>query len=795
MDDRADLARGLDEAEAAGRLGREGPNEVAERPEHPIRRFLSKFWGLTAWMLEATIVLTLVLHKDLDAAIVAVLLVLNAILGFAQEQRAAGAVASLRERLQVTARVLRSGTWRTVPARELVPGDVVRVRAGDVVPADLRVAAGTVDVDQSALTGESVAVAAGSGAPAYSASVVRRGEATGVVTATGPRTFYGRTAELVQLARPKLHMEEVVARVVRWLLAIVGVMIAIALAASLVRGQDLGTTLPLLVVLLFSAIPVALPAMFTTSMALGSLELAARGVLVTRLSASEDAAGMDVLCADKTGTLTVNRLTVSRIAPLPGFTEDEVVAWGALASERANLDPIDLAFLDAAAARGLGLDAYTVTAFSPFDPATRRTEATVTRDGRAYRSVKGSVGAVAAACGLDAEGTAALERGAEDDARRGLRTLAVAVADGPGALRPAGLVALLDPPRSDSAALIAELRSLGVQVRMLTGDAAPIAAETAAGLGLGGRILRGERLRAAGTDQDLARLVEEADGFAEIYPEDKYRIVGALQHQGHVVGMTGDGVNDAPALRQAEVGIAVPAATDTAKGAASVVLTAEGLTAIVDLVKTGRMIFQRIVTWILNKVVKTFQIAVFVVVGFLVTGRYVVTTFDMVLLLLLVDFVTLSLATDTVRWSPGPDRWDITGLVAVGIGIGVLALLESLALLWLGVARFHLLADPARLHTLGLETLFFFGIFTVFVVRERGRFWRTRPSTSLLVASAADVVILVALVTVGMPRVAPVPLPQTLAILAYAAVCSFALNDAAKVRLLRGRGGPVEGSR
>ena len=548
---------GLSGAEVETRRKEHGYNEVVETKEHPVRRFLSKFWGLSAWMLELIIVLSAVLRKFSDLAVVSALLIVNAMLSFAQERRAAGVVETLRKRLQVSARVRRDSSWRVVPARELVPGDIIRVRPGDIIPADTKLLNGDLSIDQSALTGESKDADKTAGDVLSSGSVVRRGEGNGVVMLTGAQTYFGRTTELVQKARPKLHIESVVAKVVRWLFVIVGALLSVVVVLSLMRGTALIEMVSLLLVLLMSAVPVALPVMFTVSMAVGSAELAKRGVLVTRLSAAEDAATMDVLCVDKTGTITMNQLAVTGLIPLGQSNEPELLFAGALASQEANQDPIDLAFLAAAHDRHVFDSAPAVTriSFQPFDAKTRRTEAVVEQNGKRFRVMKGAVRTIAETCGLKPPEIEALEARTRDAAARGYRTLAVARGPETGTPALVGLVTLYDPPRPDAKQLIAELQALGVAVKMLTGDALPVAREIAQGVGLP-NIVRVADLKAesAQAGNEAVDLLAGADGFAEVYPEDKYIVVQHLQAAGHVTGMTGDGVNDAPALRQAEVG-------------------------------------------------------------------------------------------------------------------------------------------------------------------------------------------------------------------------------------------------
>ncbi len=771
---------GLSAEEARSRLARDGPNDVPERRSHPLLRFARKFWGLSAWMLELIGVLSLALHKRADAWVALGLLIVNAGLSHLQELRASSAVAALRRRLRVDARVLRDGTWRTVAARELVRGDILRLRAGDYVPADLQVVEGSLRVDQSVLTGESQQLSKTADDALYSASTVRGGEATGVVVATGLGTYFGRTTELVQSAHPKLHIEAVVSRLVKWLATIVGVLAAVTLAVSLTEGLPVADILPLCLVLLMGAVPIALPVMFTVSMALGSMQLARHGVLVTRLNAVEDAANMDVVCADKTGTLTMNRLSLADALAQPGFTAEQVIRDAALASSEADRDPIDSAFLQAASQRRLLEAAVHTVSFVPFSPETRRTEAVIEWAGRKRRVVKGALGTVAAAAGLEAEAVRALEARASRETERGFRVLAVAAAEDAEPLRLVGLAFLHDPLRADSGRLIEELRDVGVGVKMLTGDALQVAAETARTLGLG-EIGRAPELRAAGGGSATqAALAEAAGGFAEVFPEDKFAVVRALQDAGHVVGMTGDGVNDAPALRQAEVGIAVSGATDVAKAAASVVLTTEGLEGIVGLVRNGRAIYQRVLTWIINKISRTILKSGLVVIAFLVTGKFVISALGMLLLVFMTDFAKTALSTDRVHASSSPETWNIKPLVKLAVLLGLFMLAEALGLLYIGWHRFGLGSAPGRLDTFTFQTLLYFGLFSIVSIRERGPFWASRPSAILAAALVADACVGALIGLKGFAELRPLPVGQTAFVIAFAAVSAFGVNDFVK---------------
>jgi H+-transporting ATPase len=776
---------GLSTAVATARLAHMGPNEVPERRDRPLVRFAGKFWGLSAWMLELIVLISFILKKQADLWVALSLLLVNAVLSFVQEQHASTAVAALRARLQIIGRVLRDGIWQAVPARVLVPGDVVRVRAGDFVPADVQILDGALGIDQSALTGESRAIQKTSDDAVYSVSLVREGEATAVVVATGVRTFFGRTAQLVESARPKLHVEEVITRVVKWLFVIVGALVSVAVIASLIEGFSFFEILPLSLVLLMSAVPVALPVMFTVSMAVGAVELARRGVLITRLSAAEDAANMDVLCADKTGTLTANRLSITGALPEPGFTEADVLRYGALASNEANQDPIDLAFLRAAQERKLLQSTERTLSFVPFSPQTRRTEALVQIEDGTVRVIKGAVETVAEVTGLDAGARAALRARANDEAQKGFRILAVARGQGEEPFRLAGIVMLYDAPRADSRRLIDELRELGVGVKMLTGDALPVAGVVARELNLG-EIIRAPDLKAVQKESETraAELADGSGGFAEVFPEDKFLVVKSLQAAGHVVGMTGDGVNDAPALRQAEVGIAVSGASDVAKGAASVVLTTEGLVNIIDLVKNGRVIYQRVLTWIINKVSRTILKAGFVVVAFLVTGKFVISALGMVLLVFMTDFVKIALSTDRVRPSQKPETWNIGPLVAVAVVLGLLMLVEALGLLAIGWHGFDLGHHDGQLRTFVFQALLFFALFSLLSIRERRAFWVSSPSLLLAAALAGDACAGVMIGIYGLAELAPLPLGQTAVIIGYALVCSLVVNDFVKVALI-----------
>lgn len=779
-----DPTKGLNQSEVENHLKKYGYNEVPEKKPNTLFKFFSKFWGLTAWMLELIIILSWFLHKHSDAYIVLGLLLFNAIIGFVQEHNAANAVEALKKKLQVSVKLIRDGAWKTLPARELVPGDIIRIRKGDFVPADIKSIQGEISIDQSALTGESLEVGKKSSEIIYSGSIVTKGEATGLVTLTGTNTKFGKTIELVKTAKFKSHIEEVISKVVKWLLLIVGILLSAALIISYLKGINLLEILPLLLVLLLGAVPVALSAMFTVSMALASKELVKQGVLVTRLNAPDDAASMDILCVDKTGTLTMNILSVAKIQAAKDYNEDDVLRYGALASQEANHDSIDMAFINAAKQKNSLNAEFVPIYFIPFDAKNRKTEAVIKKGDEEFSVMKGSFNIIAQACGLDEKTTSDWEASINEFAKEGYRTLAVAKANRNDKPQFVGLVALHDPPRVDSKNLIQEIENLGVTVKMLTGDALPIAVEIAKAVGIGNNIIKAPEFKKA-DNVNIVEALEKSNGVAEVYPEDKYNIVKAFQAKGHIVGMTGDGVNDAPALKQAEVGIAVSNATDVAKGAASIVLTEEGLANIISPIKIGRMMFERINTWILNKIARTILKTCFVVFAFLILGKFVISASAMLIMIFMTDFVKISLSTDNVKWSDKPAIWDINRLAKIGTVIGLIMTAEAFGLLYIGLHYFNLGVDNEALSTYCFELLLFFALFSIFVVREKNHFWHSAPSKILLFLLITDMISGIILSTFGLLGLKAIPLTQTIVVILYTAVSSFIINDLVKIVLFK----------
>jgi H+-transporting ATPase len=763
--------RGLTSAEAAQRLATEGPNAVAEDHPHPLRVLVQKFWAPVPWMLEATILLQLVLGKAGEAAIFAILLVFNVVLAFVQEGRANRALALLKQRLAVQARVYRDDRWQLIAARELVSGDIVHLRMGDLAPADIRVLDGEVLLDQSALTGESLPVEAEPGSSAYAGTIVKRGEATGEVTATGARTYFGKTAELVRSAKTVSHLQATILTIVKYLIVLDLMLVAALFGYTVAAGMPLRDTIPFALILLVASVPVALPATFTLATALGALELARRGVLVTRLSAIEEAAAMDVLATDKTGTITLNQLAVAELSPFAPYREEELLRFAALACDEATQDPIDMAILTAARARGVLQSLPPRLQFIPFDTTSKRSEAQFEQDGQRRRALKGAPAVIAALSAQHPGVNADVERLSAN----GYRVLAVATGNA-DAIQLVGLIALQDPPRNDSRKLVQSLKALGVRVMMVTGDGLATARAVASQVDIGERACVPETLHT-----DTGHAIEDCDVFAGVYPEDKFRLVQQLQHSGHVSGMTGDGVNDAPALKQAEVGIAVSNASDVAKAAASMVLTNPGLIDVLAAVEVSRRIYQRMLTYTLNKIIKTLEIAVFLSVGVMLTGVFVVTPILIVLLLFTNDFVTMSIASDRVSFSRQPERWRIPTLMVTAAILAALVLVLSFTVFFVG--RDWLQLPLPQLQTLIFVMLVFTGQGNVYLVRERRHLWHSRPGHWLVLSSLLDIVVVSILATRGI-LMAPISPALVLALL-LVVVLFLVLVDFVKIRIFR----------
>ncbi|HZR87372.1 MAG TPA: HAD-IC family P-type ATPase [Bradyrhizobium sp.] len=760
---------GLSADEAARRLSSVGPNATSDVETPTWRVLLGKFIAPVPCLLEAAIVLQLVLGEYIEAAVIGVLLVFNAVLGLIQEGRAKATLAALKSRLALNAAVMRDGTWRVVPAADLVPGDVIKLTLGSVVAADARIGEGAVQLDQSMLTGESMPVEAGPGYEAFAGALVRRGEAVAEVTATGARTRFGRTAELVRTARVASTQQKAVLRVVLYLAAINGTLAAAQIGYAAALHLPVTEIVPLALIAILASVPVALPATFTLAGAIGAQALGRRGVLPTRLSAVDEAASMNVLCVDKTGTLTSNELAVAAVVALDADGEAEVLMWARLASSDGGLDPVDTA-VRLAAERHSFAAMPARDQFVPFDPGTKMAEAAIIdRQGVRRRVVKGAFGHVAAMAQTSPE---AVAKAAELEAG-GFRVLGVAH-DARGRLQIIGLLALSDPPRPEAAHCLATLEAMGVRVVMVTGDALETAAAVARAVGLQGAVASRDAITPTVRPDDYAV-------FAGVLPEDKFTLVKAFQRAGYTVGMCGDGANDAPALRQAQLGIAVSSATDVAKSAAGIVLTEPGLDGIVSAVTEGRVAFQRILTYTLRSIVHKVRQVTYLAVGLWIVGHAILTPMLVVISMITGDFLAMSSTTDNVRPSAKPNSWKVGNLTLAGVTLGSFDLAFCICVLLLGKNVLHLDLDTLR--TLTMVNLVFNGQAIYYVVRERRRIWSSRPSRIVLLCSLADLLLVPGLAVFGI-LMAPLS-PWIVASLFAGAVVFALLLDEVKVRLFR----------
>ena len=760
---------GLTSKEADLRRQSSGENALPDVSTHLLRRVLDKFWSPVPWMLEGALVLEFALGKPIEGTVIAALLLFNAGLAYFQEGRAQATLAALKSRLAITASVRRDGLWTTLAAASLVPGDIVKLSLGGLAPADAKILDGEVLLDQSMLTGESAAVDAGPGVMAFAGALMRRGEAVAVVTAIGAKTKFGRTAELVRTAHVVSSQQSTVFAVVRNVALFNSLLILAMAAYAYSLAMPVAEIVPLMLTSVLASIPVALPATFTLAAALGARNLAGKGVLPTRLFAVDEAGTMDVLCVDKTGTLTQNQLTVAKVQPLGPFEEAHVLAMAAYASSDGGQDPVDLAIRAAAAASG-NAEKGKLIAFTPFDPALKISEARVTdAQGTRLRVVKG---AFATVIGLTKPSPGA-EASAKALEAQGMRVLAVA-AGAPPQMMLIGLIALTDPPRADSTTLVSELHDLGVAVVMVSGDAPLTALAVARSVGISGALCPPNRLSEPLRVKDYAV-------YAGVLPEDKFKLVKAYQTGGQTVGMCGDGANDAPALRQAQIGIAVSTATDVAKSAAGMVLTTPGLEGIVFAVKEGRIIFQRVLTYTLNSINKKIVQVLFIAAGLLMTGHAVLTPLLMALIMIVGDFLGMSLTTDNVQPSQHPNSWKIGRLTVAGVIMGLGELIFCVGVLAVGdfVAGYEL----RTLQTLAFLTIVCGNQATTYNNRERRRIWSSRPSGWLVASSVADTLFACGLAIAGI-GMSPLP-PVAVAGVLGAAVGFAVLFDFVKAPVFR----------
>ncbi len=722
---------GLTDAEADKRLRNYGPNEITEKKKNPIIQFLLNFWGPIQWMIEAAAIISLIIGHLEDFAIILALLFINVLVKYLQESKASNAIELLKQKLSPSARVRRDGKWLEINARELVPGDIVRIRLGDIIPADVKLIEGQyLEVDQSVLTGESLPVEKRVNDIGYSGAIVRKGEMDALVVATGMNTYFGKTARLVEKIAEPSHFQKAVVKIGNYLIIVTMLLVLFISVVEIFRGHDIFTVLQFALVLTIAGVPVALPAVLSVTMAVGAIALAKKEAIVSKLVAIEEMASMDVLCADKTGTITQNKISVADILPFGGHDEKDVILYAALVSREEDKDPIDLAIIKKLR-KSKELDGavpgYTISDLKPFDPVSKRMEALVTRGGISFNVTKGAPQMIAALC-EDINIKSWVAEHTDEFARKGYRTLGVSRIGENECWDFVGLISLHDPPRSDSGETIRTARTMGIEVKMITGDHVAIGKEIAREVGLGTNILPETAIMDI-PDEKATDVVERADGFAQVFPEHKYRIIDLLQKKGHIVGMTGDGVNDVPALQKANAGIAVAGATDAAKSAAAIVLTLPGISVIIDSIKESRKIFRRMTNYSIYRMGETIRLVFFITLSIIFFNFYPITALMVVLLALLNDFPIMTIAYDNVRYSSKPERWNMRTLLGVSTALGLFGVLASFGLLYIGINVFHLSHEV--LQSFIYLKLSVAGHLFLFIARTRGPFWSVKPAPIL----------------------------------------------------------------
>ncbi|MEJ2248467.1 MAG: plasma-membrane proton-efflux P-type ATPase [Candidatus Lokiarchaeota archaeon] len=724
---------GLTSSEAQERLETFGPNEIVEKKKNPFLKFLDNFWGPIPWMIEIAAILSLIIMHWDDFFVIILMLLINAIVRFWEEYKADNAVELLKEKLALHAKVLRDGKWIEVLARDLVPGDVIRVRLGDIIPADIKLFDGNyLSLDQSALTGESLPVEKGEHDIAYSGAIVKRGEMNGVIIGTGINTMFGRTTSLVSEAKVESHFQKAVVNIGNYLIVLAIALVSIIFVVGLIRSESFIILLQFTLVLVIAAIPVALPAVLMVSMAIGAAELARNKAIAKRLLSIEELASMDILCSDKTGTITKNEISIGEIIPLGEFSEKEVIEYGVLASKLEDKDPIDNAFFTKFEEIGGDTSGYEVLKFLPFDPVIKRTEAHVKSENSEMKVAKGAIQTILSLVHSKEEVEEIVNEQGLLFAEQGYRALGVAKTDSEGKWYYVGLVALFDPAREDSCDVIKEAVTMGVDVKMVTGDHSAIAKQMSTKLGMGTNCVSASILLEC-DEVEGARLVEEANVFAEVYPEHKYNIVKDLQQKDHIVGMTGDGVNDAPALNRADVGIAVSNANDAAKSAADIVLTEPGLSVIVKATELARVIFERMKSYATYRIAETVRVLIFLVLAIVIFNFYPITAIMIVILALLNDLPIMTIAFDNARPAPKPVRWKMERVLSVASVLGILGVMFSFSLFLIGKFAFNLGFDTIQ--TLIFLKLAVAGHMTIYLTRSEGdHFWsKPYPAPVLLI--------------------------------------------------------------
>lgn len=739
---------GLEEADAEKRLIIYGRNEIIEKKVKPFIKFLRYFWNPISWMIETAAILSAIIQHWVDFWIIFALLLINALVGIWQEYKADNAIELLKKKLAIKAMVLRNKKWRKISAIELVPGDVVHIRLGDIIPADVILIKGQyLMTDESALTGESLPVEKKLYDMAYSGSVINQGEMDAVVVSTGINTFFGKTAKLVEEAKTTSHLQKAVVGIGNYLVASAIVLVFLIIFIGLFRHESLFIILQFSLVLAVASIPAALPAVLSVTMAVGATSLAKKEAIVSKLVSIEEMAGVDILCCDKTGTITKNQLTVGDPIIYSGFTLKDIMLFATMASRQEARDTID----DAIISKTFSMfdkneinSQYLVSEFKPFDPISKFAMSTITLVNKAnqkntdhaseiYKVAKGAPQKILEL--LNNENKNNMQMKIDDSvsllAQKGQRPLGVAITDGSGEWNYVGIIPLFDPPRDDSAKTLQAAKSMGLEIKMITGDHIEIAKEIAKQIGLKTNIKTEETLL-KNSDSESARTIEKANGFAQVYPEHKFHIVELLQMKGHYVAMTGDGVNDAPALKKADVGIAVAGSTDAAKSAAAIVLTKPGISVIIDAIKLSRIIFQRMENYSIFRISETIRVLLFITLSIIIFKFYPITPLMIVLLAILNDVPIMTISLDNVQPSDSPMRWNMPKVLGMATFLGTIGVFTSFFMLFIGKEFLHL--NNEILQSFIYLKLAIAGTLTIYVARTKSFFWTIKPALPLFLA-------------------------------------------------------------
>ena len=837
--------KGLTNEAAKARLAKFGPNAIDEKEESWMHRLFKRFWGPIPWMIEVAAILSAMVQRWEDFTIIMVLLLVNAIVDFYQESKALNAIAVLKKKLARKALVLRDGKWQEIDAKEIVPDDIIKVKIGDIVPADAKLLGGGdfLLVDQAALTGESLPVDKKSGDDLYANAIIKQGEMIAQVTGTGGNTYFGKTVGLVAKAELEehSHFQKMVIKVGNFLILLTLFMIAIIIYHGIVTDQPTVELLIFALVLTISAIPVAMPAVLTVTMAIGARVLAAKEAIVSRLAAIEEIAGMDILCSDKTGTLTQNSMSLAEPYLIEGYSADDLMVYAALASKKENNDPIEKPIFGYIEEKTLSnrFSGWRLKKFLPFDPVHKRTEGVYDGEKCGLVVTKGAPQVIIEQSNEKEFDKKKAYAQVETFADKGFRTLGVAYRKcEEDVYHFVGLIPLFDPPRVDSKEAIGEAKAKGISVKMVTGDNIAVAKYIAGLLEIGDtiediRMLKGESveeylylakvlsraitetIQPDGSKEDIEALVddimkkvqrelynmpvpkgavkkheseivaliEQADGFAQVYPEDKYFIVDALQKADHIVGMTGDGVNDAPALKKADCGIAVSGATDAARAAADIVLMAPGLTVIVDAVKEARQIFERMKSYTIFRIAETIRVIIFMTLAIVIYDFYPITALMIIILALLNDIPIMTIAYDHTKIRENPVRWDMKEVFILASWLGMAGVLSSFMLFWILISLMHLPLDFVQ--SAFFAKLVIAGHGTIYNTRIDDWFWkRPWPSWTLFNATFLSRVAGTVIAVYGFDLMEPIGWEWAAWMWAYALVW-FVFNDAVKMAVLR----------